>query len=363
MALGRVTEALAIFETKDFYRTAVAELKPSDVKEVGSYTIRAESGEMVVPAEVPDYVPMKRGKRLEKEPGGSQPPRDDEAYVQYVDAKCTLLETAKQVSAKQSFSLEKDIVCDRSSLVTLLEYVNETMTRFLMPKGQHNKPVDLVKISKSPDGKALVLDHIFDPNKMKCFPYMGGWKRSEVSNHGTYTPAFRRLAYGDTKTKNLMITGLRQICGDSAGEHDKSYRFVEFELGGLSFLTEVPAHAKQDGQNVELAHKNWYYQDEVKAITTYFKMLFGKTDKHVLGLQRSGKVHQVVETTPASLLERKPELEESANRRLGRLVSLLKQVQDAVAKGDAGPWVLQWQQGPLVLGKYELVSQEAEVLA
>eukprot|EP00439_Symbiodinium_sp_Y106_P032513 s4925_g3.t3 len=394
---------------------------------------------------------------------------------------------------------------------TLLEYVSENLTGFLMPKGQHNSPVDLVKISKAEDGKALVLEHLLDVKRMKCFPYRGAWKRSEVSNHGTYTPAFRRLAYGDCKTKNVMITGLPQIAGSSAGELDTSYRFVEFETNGVSFLVKAPADAQKDGKNVELAHKNWYYQNEIKALTTYAKMVLGKVDTFVLALQRSGKIHEaarlgripreivfavakgmygrskrcfklasvrvmkelnhlywmrikkrkqmrilwitrinaaaisagelqefmqlsifasrehglaysrlitglsranmyvdrkslchlaetepvsfkcivdeakrtvrpqsmewvrnlssgsvekfcvrlpsVVESSPESILEKQPEVEEAANRRLGRVVSLIKQVQDAVAKGDSGPWVLQWQQGPLILGKYELVSQ------
>ncbi|CAE7836512.1 unnamed protein product [Symbiodinium sp. CCMP2592] len=364
MALGRVTEALAAFETQDFFRAEFAEIKPSDVKEVGTYTVKAASGETVCPGEVPEYVPIKRGKRLEKEPGFKRPPTDDAGYTQYVDEKCGLYEAAKQVSSKQQFSLDKDIICDRSSLVTLLEYVSENLTGFLMPKGQHNSPVDLVKISKAEDGKALVLEHLLDVKRMKCFPYRGAWKRSEVSNHGTYTPAFRRLAYGDCKTKNLMITGLPQIAGSTAGELDTSYRFVEFETNGVSFLVKAPADAQKDGKNVELAHKNWYYQNEIKALTTYAKMVLGKVDTFVLALQRSGKIHEVVESSPESILEKQPEVEEAANRRLGRVVSLIKQVQDAVAKGDSGPWVLQWQQGPLILGKYELVSQaEQEMVA
>ncbi|CAE7575222.1 unnamed protein product [Symbiodinium natans] len=364
MALSRVTEAMAAFETQDFYKAEFAELKASDVKEVGSYTIKAGSAETIIPGQVPEYVQIRRGKRLEKEPGPKRPPTEDEAYVQYVAEKCSLYETAKQVSSKQQFSLDKDIICDRSSLVTLMEYASENLTRFLMPKGQHNNPVDLVKISKAPDGKALVMEHLLDVNRMKCFPYRGAWKRSEVSNHGTYTPALRRLAYGDNKTKNLMITGLPQIAGNSAGELDKSYRFVEFETNGVSFLVKAPAHAqKYGGRSVELEHKNWYYQDEVKAITTYVKMLLGKVDCHVLALQRSGKIHQVVENSPESILAMKPELEDAARRRLGRVISLIKQVQDAVAKGEDGPWVLQWQQGPLILGKYELVPQLEQELA
>ncbi|CAE7583940.1 unnamed protein product [Symbiodinium pilosum] len=292
MALSRVTEAMAVFETQDFYRAEFSQLTASDVKEVGTFAIKAESGETVSPAEVPEYVPIKRGKRMEKEPGFKRPPVENEAYMQYVDAKCGLYETAKEVSSKQAFSLDKDIICDRSSLVTLLEYVSDNLTSFLMPKGQHKNPVDLVKISKASDGKGLVMEHLLDVNRMKCFPYRGAWKRSEVSNHGTYTPAFRRLAYGDCKTKTLMITGLPQIAGSSAGEIDSFYRFVEFDMGGISFLVKTPAHAQKDGENVELAHKNWYYQNEVKAMTTYAKMLLGKVDRFVLALQRSGKIHQ-----------------------------------------------------------------------
>ncbi|CAJ1400187.1 unnamed protein product [Effrenium voratum] len=203
---------------------------------------------------------------------------------------------------------------------------------------------------------ALVMEKLLDVDKMLAehIPYRMGWKRTEVSNHGNFKPALQRVALGDRKTRSMMITGLQQIAGSRAGDLDECFRFVEFELGGLKFLTKARAFAQQGGKNVDVNHKNFYYQDEVKALSTYFKMLLGKADKNVLVLQRSGKLHQVVESTPESILEKQPMIKEAAARRFGRLVELLKKVQKEVDSADDGPWVLQWQAGQLILGKFEL---------
>lgn len=357
MNLGHVTEAMSIFKTQDFYKADFAKLSADSVTEVGSYQVTG-AGKISIPATVPTYSPIKRGTRLEKEPGFKRPSVEDEAYVKYVDEKCTLYETAKEAAPS---SLEKDIICDRGSLLTLLDFVSETLTPFLTKKGQHSSAVDLVKISKSPSGKGLVLEKILDVEKMTAeIPYRGGWKREEVSNHGTFKPALQRAMEGDSRTRTISCTGLLQVAGSTAGELDQCFRFLEFELGGLSFLTKARAHAQKDGEYLDVAHKNWYYQDEVKALTTYLKMLFGKIDKSVLVLQRSGKVHEAVEKTVEDIAEKQPLIVEAAERRLGRLVKLLKEVQKAV-DSDSGPWVLQWQRGQLILGKFELVEVAQEM--
>ncbi|CAJ1437977.1 unnamed protein product [Effrenium voratum] len=360
MKLSHVTEAMAIYKTQDFYRAEFAEMKAEDAKQVGSYQIKAD-GKTAIPATVPIYRPIKRRTRLEKEPGEKRPPVEDEAYVKYVDEKCNLYDIAKEAAPS---ALDKDIICDRGSLLTLLDFVSETLTPFLMKHGQHASPVDLVKISKAPSGKALVMEKLLDVDKMLAehIPYRMGWKRTEVSNHGNFKPALQRVALGDRKTRSMMITGLQQIAGSRAGDLDECFRFVEFELGGLKFLTKARAFAQQGGKNVDVNHKNFYYQDEVKALSTYFKMLLGKADKNVLVLQRSGKLHQVVESTPESILEKQPMIKEAAARRFGRLVELLKKVQKEVDSADDGPWVLQWQAGQLILGKFELVPSMEEAV-
>eukprot|EP00438_Fugacium_kawagutii_P030627 Skav223897 [mRNA] locus=scaffold2113:33305:42016:+ [translate_table: standard] len=69
--------------------------------------------------------------------------------------------------------------------------------------------------------------------------YRGGWMREEVSNHGCFKPALQRLFQGDGRNRSMMCTGLYQVAGSSAGELDECFRFLEFELGGLSFLTKA----------------------------------------------------------------------------------------------------------------------------
>lgn len=356
MNLGHVTEAISIFKTQDFYRADFAKLDADSIKEVGSYQVTG-TGQISIPAKVPKYTPIKRSRtRLEKEPGSKRPPVEDEEYVEYIDEKCTLYNTAKEAAPS---ALDKDFICDRGSLLTLADFVSETLTPFLIKRGQMGSAVDLVKISKSPS-KGLVMEKLLDVGKMMGeIPYRGAWKREEVSNHGTFQPALQRLAQGDRRNRSMMCTGLQQVAGSSAGELEDCFRFVEFELGGLSFLTKARAYAEKDGEYFDISHKNAYYQNEVKALTTYLKMLFGKVDKSILVLQRSGKVTEVVEKTLEDIAEKQPLIAEAAERRLGRLVTLLKEVQKAV-DSDSGPWVLQWQRGQLILGKFELATPEAQ---
>ncbi|CAK9000733.1 unnamed protein product [Durusdinium trenchii] len=249
---GAVTSAPPGQATEDFYKADFVDLDASSVKEVGSYQV-AGTGKVAIPAKVPEYRPIQRGKRLEKEPGEKRPPVEDGAYLTYVDEKCNLYDTAKEAAPS---ALTKDIICDRGSLLTLLDFVSETLTPFLMKKGQHASAVDLVKISKSEKG-GLVLEKLLDVDKMvaEFIPYRSGWKREEVSAGGNFKPALQRLANGDRHTRSMMCTGLLQIAGSRAGELDDCYRFVEFDLGGLSLLTKARAHAQKDGQNIDIAHK------------------------------------------------------------------------------------------------------------
>merc|ERR1719221_1262351 len=158
-----------------------------------------------------------------------------------------------------------------------------------------------------------------------------------------------------------MITGLTQIAGVRAGKTPKSYRFVEFNLGGLSVVSRARAHAVKDGKSVELKHKNWYYQHKVTILSTYYKMLLGGVGMMSMALQRSGKVVQVIETTMDTLLKKQPETVEAAERRMGRLAAVLKKVKATIdSSSEEGPWVLQWRGGELVLGKYEKPEEEPE---
>lgn len=356
--LGRIyDQRLITFLPNDFLKSPVAGLEFGDVKEVGTYMTRPGSSEVVTPAAVPSYVKPKTGIRMEKEPGQKRPPVGDSEYMQYVDKHATLGEAAGKVAPG---STKKDFIAERSVLTLLLDYLNGTLSPVLMSKGQHDRAVDLVKITRAPGDGALVLERVFHAKNLwaEFRKYRGGWKRSEVSNDGTFFPAWQRLVTGDTHTKNMMVTGLWQVSGTRAGLTPKCYRFVEFALGGLSFLTRTRADATSEGKNVELKHKNFYYQDKVTLLATYYNMLLGKVDLFCMGIQRNGKVVQVVEKTPEDLMKKNPAVKDAAERRMGRLADLLRKVKGTV-EGD-GPWVLQWQKGELILGRYELPEEVDE---
>lgn len=352
MSLSRVNEVIASFLAGDFQTVPTVSLSFDDIREAGSYTMKSEKEKaMVAPAQAPSYRKPRPGIRLEQEPAPKRPPVKDDAYIQYIDDRCCLYESAKQVPGLQ---LDKDILCDRSSLMLLLDFLNEALTPELLQRGQHRNDVDLVKISRNPAGKGLVIERLFESKNLHAEfrPYRGVYRRAEVTK-GDYGPAWQRLASGDTNTKSFSYAGLSQIQGSHAGLPDKCYRFVEFNLGGLQFLTRVRAHGKKENKNVELRHKNWYYQDKVTMLRTYSQLLLGKVDILTLGLHRCGKLVEVHEITLDSLGQKEPRIVEVVEKRLGRVVELLKQVQTAVVGSD-GPWVLQWQQGDLILGKYEL---------
>ncbi|CAE8612609.1 unnamed protein product [Polarella glacialis] len=350
MVLEYLRKPIMKYSTSDFYKSPHQQLSFAGVKEVGTYMTTPDAPkDYIVPAEVPEYKQPKMGLRLEKESGFEKPPgkREHEAYVQMVDQRTGLADAAKAVAAKQSMSLDKDIICERTALTLLLEYLNETF---------HTKTsCDLVKVSKGPNGKGLVLERLFDKNKMVAEqkPYRGAWRRSEVSNHGNYLPAWERAAHGDM-TNSMMITGIKQIAGSTAGESNATYRFVEYTLGGLSFLTRVRSYVKENGANVELKSKNFYFQDQVTMLYTYYNLLLGGVDQLTMAIHRSGKIVQVLKCKLEDLVNKQAQIVPAAERRMGRLVALLKDVQEEVAKDGEGPWVLQWSKdsGKLLLGQY-----------
>lgn len=358
MVLGKVNpeEAMRIWKPEDFNtKLPKASLAASDVKEVGSCMKRADSpDDLITPAQVPEYTKPMHSIRLEKEPGEKRPPKEEDAYVEYVEQRFGLCDEASKAGA----ALAKDIVCERSSLMLLLNFLCGDLSQVLMRKGSHKTPVDLMKITKN--GKGIVLERIFEYKNLHAeFRKQDkGWIKWEVSNRGNYSTAFyRACTQGRKAMESFMCTGLKQVAGSrDSGVPDKCSRFVEFDMGGMSFLTKAPAHAKHEGKDVELKHKNWYYQDEVKLIETYWKMLLGKTDMFVLGTHRSGLLIEAVEITVEDIVNRKPAIVGAAENRLGWLVELLKQVKEAVSSDGDGPWVLQWQQGDLLLGKYEKVE-------
>jgi len=363
-ALSEVTEAMAKFVPSQFYTSPAAKLDASGVKEVGSCQISREDSSITVPAQVPEYVrPHKMGIRLEKEKGPLRPPLETDEYVEYINKHSSLAETAKETSAKKGFSLERDFVCDRSALELLLTYLSEGVDEELRKIGQAENPIDFVKITKGPNGKGLMLERVFEHKNLwaERRGYRGGWKRSEISHHGTFSPAWERLASGELDKQHMMITGLRQIAGKRAGETPLSFRFVEYEMGGLKFLTRARTNLTSNGKNVELKHKNYYHQAQVKAVRTYWQMLLGGVGMQSFAFHRSGKIIRVFETTLDAIVAKTPAIVEAAENRMGRLVAMLSQVKEALEKaGGDGPWVLQWQNGELVLGEYKKVEEVEE---
>eukprot|EP00933_Yihiella_yeosuensis_P082625 TRINITY_DN9656_c1_g1_i1.p1 TRINITY_DN9656_c1_g1~~TRINITY_DN9656_c1_g1_i1.p1 ORF type:complete len:569 (+),score=114.11 TRINITY_DN9656_c1_g1_i1:128-1708(+) len=351
-------DAMAKFVVEDFYKVQSESLSFDDVKEVGSYTVKPDSSEIVKNAQLPQYKKPQAGVWLQQEPGDKRMAQDDEGFMEYFAKKSTLLDAAKEVA---SSSLDSDIIADRSALMILLSFLDDT-GRFnaeVTHKGMHKNAVDLIKITKSPNGKGMVMERLFEFKNLwaELRDYAGNWRRTEVSNRGTYAPAWNRLIAGDQQ-KNWNFMGYSQTAGSKAGKADEMFRFVEYKLGGMSFLTRARVHCQHEGKVIESKPKNWFQQADVKAMSTYQGLLLGKIDMLVLGLHRSGKIHEVAELTVDSIKEKVPDVVEAAEKKLGRLTALLKQVQAAIENKNDGPWVLQWQQGKLILGKYENVVRE-----
>lgn len=354
VTLSKVHDAMLKIQKNDFLGEPPAELKFADVKEVGSCTLtHGDDGPSVsAPASFPTYVKPRIGWRMEKEEGPKKPPSEHEEYKAHVESKHTLVESA----SKTSLSMNKDIISDRDSLMQLLGYVDGT--KYV---GDVTKCVDVVKISKVPGSKTLAFEQIFNgaDRFAERRPYLGRWKRSEVSNGGGYGPAWYRLATGDTKTFRYMVTGLKQIAGSAAGSPPLQYRFLEYSLGGLSFLTRTEAQATLNGSSVEFKTANFYHQDKYTVLQAYNEMLLGGVDMTALAIHRSGKVTDVLDVNMSDIQDR-TDVKEAAERRFGKLVAMIKQIKEAIEKsGDDGPWVLQYQEyRGLVLGKYEMPPQE-----
>eukprot|EP00929_Paragymnodinium_shiwhaense_P057904 TRINITY_DN289_c0_g1_i1.p2 TRINITY_DN289_c0_g1~~TRINITY_DN289_c0_g1_i1.p2 ORF type:complete len:536 (+),score=182.44 TRINITY_DN289_c0_g1_i1:91-1698(+) len=351
-SLSKVEEPMATYVPSSYYSVPFAEMKLADVKKVGSCNIDKEGSITTPAANIADYSAPPKGLRMEREKGQKRPPEDTGLYKKYTDAHGRSLVGMAEKSAGSA--LGKDFITDRSCLTLLLDFVEESLTPMLRTRCAKDVPIDLVKISKEA-GKGLVMERVFEKKNLwaERRPYRGGWKRSEATHNGTYSPAWHRLATGDHDPTCMMVTGIMQIPGVRAGVPDSHYQFCEYEIGGLSFLTRSRVSAKEGDKMIELRHKNWYYRQEITILRTYLELMLGGIDKMCLGLQRSGKLVRTVELTADDLLEKLPEVAETANRHLGRLVAMLKQVKEEVEKGGEGPFVLQWQDGELVLGKYQ----------
>jgi len=269
--------------------------------------------------------------------------------------KHTLVETV----SKTGLSTNKDIICDRESLACLMRYITGEQSKILHRKGQRKTGVDFVKISKVPGTKTLVFENIFRWMDLiaERRPYQGAWKRSEVSHHGEYRYAWHRLATGDKKTSSYMITGLKQVAGKRAGIPPRQFRFVEYTLGGLSFLTRTQTEATLDGSSVEFKTQNWYYMDKYTKFEAYTNMILGGVDMTAMAIHRSGKITDVVDVKFNDI--KSEELETAVECRFGYLVAMIKQIKEAIEKSsDDGPWVLQWQRKKLVLGRYQMPEKE-----
>merc|ERR1711959_89722 len=67
-----------------------------------------------------------------------------------------------------------------------------------------------------------------------------------------------------------------------------------------------------------------------------------------------GKIKVLQEHTIDEFTQR-GEVKEAAEKRMGRFTEMLKKVSAALkSSSEEGPWVLQFQNGELLLGKYEL---------
>merc|ERR1712107_672834 len=130
--------------------------------------------------------------------GDKRPPVEDEAYVQYVEKRLGLLKAAQAVAAKNGMSLDKDVICERTTLMMLMDWMDESMTEELMRRGQHKQAVDLLMVTKGPGGKGMVLERIFEKKNLwaELRPYNGSWQRGEISQHGTCSPAWQLACFG-----------------------------------------------------------------------------------------------------------------------------------------------------------------------
>jgi len=356
--LSKVTEPVATFSPADFYRVPFASLKMEDIKEVSSYMTKGE--EYVQGADFPQYKhPKANGTLLQQEIGDKRTAQDVEGYKAYLDAKKSLPE----VAPKQGASLDKDFVADRTALHLLLSYLSEKFSGEMVKRRQLDNPLDLVKVSKVPGKKGLYLEQIFETKHTwaEAKKYNGQYRRSEMSNYGNYFPAFHRVCTGDYSTTYVTTTGKKNIAGSRyGGIPDPKFRFVEYSLGGLDFLVRTRCHMQTSaGKSVEIKTKNRGHRQESTIFENYTKILLGGTEQLTVGIQSTGRLYAVKDLTIDSLTEMQPAITDAVDRRMGRLVALLNKVKEAMASVPEGEeYVLQWQNGDLVMGKYEMPKAE-----
>mmetsp|Transcript_10502 Transcript_10502/g.19000 ORF Transcript_10502/g.19000 Transcript_10502/m.19000 type:complete len:454 (+) Transcript_10502:30-1391(+) len=360
----------ALAELEDFQEFAADAYWTSDpatlsldaVKEVKSLVV--EDGKVSSDESPPKYERQRKGY-LEQDPGAKVPPKDETAYIAHMEKRCDLASSAEGAGVATD---GKDIVADRSVLEMLTSFACQEMDEPMKKARCFHRGTDMIRISKMAGSKALFMDRLFDEAEMvaEYGTYRGGaWRRKEVSQRGSFLTSLIRMLRGDFTNMIYTIDGRKSVAGVSAGELPQHYRFLEYDLGGLSLLTRAPVHASlEDGGHVEVRPKTTERKQEITRLETYMKMLLGGIDMSAVGFHTYGKLDKLLEVTPAQLLEKEPLLEEVAAKRLGRLVGLLKEIKEAVEKdGGEGPWVLQFYEGRLRLGKYVPKAEEAEAEA
>jgi len=344
------------FEAQDYWVGDSVELSLDDVKEVKSLAL--EDGKVSSGQRPPTYERHEHGF-LEQDPGVKVPPKEESAYIAHMEKRCNVASSAEGAGVSTS---GKDIVTDRTVLEMLTSFACQEMNSPMLKARCFNRGTDLIRISKMPGSTALYMDRLFDEAEMvaEYGIYRGGsWRRKEVSQRGSFLTALIRMCRGDFSNMIYTIDGRKSVAGVSAGELPEHFRFLEYDLGGLSMLTRAPVHASLEDKNVEVRPKTTDRKVEITRFETYMKMLLGGIDLSVIGFHSYGKIDKLLEVTPDELLEAEPELKAVAAKRLGRLVRLLKAVKEAVEKdGGEGPWVLQFYEGTLKLGKYEPKAKE-----
>jgi len=363
-ALGRISEPLSVFQHREVRMSPPASLDFADVKEIGTYMVPKGTSEVVKPAQVPEYLAVKTGKFYQRGFGAKRPPKDDDEYKEYADRHCTLSDAAKAVVPD---SLSNDFVVDRRALLALLKWVNYTLTPLLQKEAQSKNPIDIAKISKADGGSALVLDALY--NEMNLYaeqPTLRTKHNPSERPLGGFKEALARVVTGDHET-NYNIQGYHQFVTEN--DLPDCYKFLEIPLDGLKLTVRAPKTHVSKGRRrlehevragdtekaVEVKYANHYHPASVGLLDTYFRMLLGKVDMLSFSLQSNGFFKSCTEMTIEDLTAKNPKLKGVAEQHMGRLTNLLKQVSEKIASdGGDGPWVLQWSNGVLLLGKYEL---------
>ncbi|CAK0806164.1 unnamed protein product, partial [Prorocentrum cordatum] len=234
-ALGRIFDPICVFKQKEFRLSSPASLDFKEIKETATYMVPKDTSEIVTPAKVPEFLQVRVPSIMERSLGAKRPPQDDAEYAEYADKKCTLADAATKV-IPDSFS--HDFVADRAALLALLEWGSGTLTPMLRKEGQQNNPIDIVKISKTDGGKALVLDCLYD--KMNLYAEQPQ-KRSKFNPAerplGGFKDALHLYVTGD-QTKNWNIKGYSQHVKDH--NLPKCYKFLDVPIDGLKLTVRAP---------------------------------------------------------------------------------------------------------------------------